>query len=248
MRFGVVVFPGTWSDQDCLHALGPVLGQETVALWHQDSDLSGCDAIVLPGGFSYGDYLRAGAIARFAPIMEAVRAFVARGGLVLGICNGFQILLEAGLLPGAMLRNASLEFRCQWTHLRVEHAASPFTRACRPGQVLRMPISHGEGNYFADDAALAELEAHGGVLFRYCEPDGSVTSAANPNGARQNIAGIINAAGNVAALMPHPERCVEALLGGEDGRLIFGSMFAALHDRQPHTAPPTIVTTTPAPA
>ncbi|HEY7833197.1 MAG TPA: phosphoribosylformylglycinamidine synthase subunit PurQ [Ktedonobacterales bacterium] len=231
MRFGVVTFPGTWSDRDCLHALGPVLGEEAIALWHQDTDLRGCDAIILPGGFSYGDYLRAGAIARFAPIMGAIQAFAARGGLVLGICNGFQILLEAGLLPGAMLRNASLEFRCVWTHLRVENAASPFTRSCRPGQVLRVPISHGEGNYFADDAALAELEARGGVLFRYCEPDGSVTPGANPNGARGNIAGIVNEAGNVAALMPHPERCVEALLGGEDGRLIFGSVVATLRER-----------------
>lgn len=236
MKFGVVTFPGTWSDKDCLHALGPVMGEEAVALWHQDSDLQGCDAIILPGGFSYGDYLRAGAIARFAPMMEAVRAFAERGGLVLGICNGFQILLEAGLLPGAMLRNASLEFRCQWTHLRVENAATPFTRACRAGQVLRVPVSHGEGNYFADDAALDELEARGGVLFRYCAPDGALTPDANPNGSRGNIAGIISAAGNVAALMPHPERCVEALLGGEDGRLIFGSMVAALHARRAEVA------------
>lgn len=236
MKIGVVTFPGTWSDKDCLHALGPVMGEEAVALWHQDSDLQGCDAIILPGGFSYGDYLRAGAIARFAPMMEAVRAFAERGGLVLGICNGFQILLEAGLLPGAMLRNASLEFRCQWTHLRVENAATPFTRACRAGQVLRVPVSHGEGNYFADDAALDELEARGGVLFRYCAPDGALTPDANPNGSRGNIAGIISAAGNVAALMPHPERCVEALLGGEDGRLIFGSMVAALHARRAEVA------------
>ncbi|HEV7127003.1 MAG TPA: phosphoribosylformylglycinamidine synthase subunit PurQ, partial [Ktedonobacterales bacterium] len=226
MKFGVVVFPGTWSDRDCLHALGPVMGQECVALWHQDTDLRGCDCIVLPGGFSYGDYLRAGAIARFAPIMGAVRAFAARGGLVLGICNGFQILLEAGLLPGAMLRNASLEFRCQWTRLRVEQTGTPFTNACQPGQVLRIPISHGEGNYFADDATLAEMEASGSILFSYCEPDGSITAAANPNGSCRNIAGIINATRNVAALMPHPERCVEALVGGEDGQLIFGSLIS----------------------
>ena len=232
MKFGVVTFPGTWSDKDCLRALGPVLGQETVALWHQDTDLQGCDAVILPGGFSYGDYLRAGAIARFAPIMETIRAFAARGGLVLGICNGFQILLEAGLLPGAMLRNASLEFRCQWTHLRVENAATPFTRACRPGQVLRIPISHGEGNYFADDATLADLEASGSILFRYCDAHGIASADSNPNGSRANIAGIINASRNVAALMPHPERCVEALLGGEDGRLIFGSIIAALEARQ----------------
>jgi phosphoribosylformylglycinamidine synthase len=232
MKFGVIVFPGTWSDRDCLHVLGTVMGHDAVAVWHQDTDLQGCDCIVLPGGFSYGDYLRAGAIARFAPVMGAVQEFAARGGLVLGICNGFQILLEAGLLPGAMLRNASLEFRCQWTHLRVENAATPFTRACRPGQVLRIPVSHGEGNYFADGATLAELEASGSVLWRYCAPDGAITPEANPNGARHNIAGIVNAARNVAALMPHPERCAEAALGGEDGLLVFGSLVAELADRR----------------
>jgi phosphoribosylformylglycinamidine synthase len=232
MKFGVVVFPGTWSDTDCLHCLGPVMGHEAVSIWHQESDLQGCDAIILPGGFAYGDYLRAGAIARFAPVMGAVKAFAEAGGLVLGICNGFQILVEAHLLPGALLRNASLEFRCQWTHLRVENSDTPFTRLCRPGQVLRVPISHGEGSYFADEAALDTLEAKHQVLFRYCETDGRVTPEANPNGSRRNIAGIINAAGNVAALMPHPERCGEALLGGEDGRLIFGSLVAALAERQ----------------
>ena len=233
MKFGVVVFPGTWSDKDCLRILGPVLGQETVTIWHQDTDLQGCDAVILPGGFSYGDYLRAGAIARFAPVMGAITSFTERGGLALGICNGFQILLEAGLLPGAMLRNDSLEFRCQWTHLRAENTETPFTRLLRPGQVIRVPISHGEGNYFADDAALDALEASNGVLFRYCEPNGDVTPGANPNGSRRNIAGIVNAARTVAAMMPHPERCGEALLGGEDGRLIFGSMIAALAERQP---------------
>jgi phosphoribosylformylglycinamidine synthase subunit PurQ / glutaminase len=233
MKFGVVVFPGTWSDKDCLRILGPVLGQETVTIWHQDTDLQGCDAVILPGGFSYGDYLRAGAIARFAPVMGAITSFTERGGLTLGICNGFQILLEAGLLPGAMLRNDSLQFRCQWTHLRAENTATPFTRLLRPGQVIRVPISHGEGNYFADDAALDALEASNGVLFRYCEPNGAITPAANPNGSRRNIAGIVNAARTVAAMMPHPERCGEALLGGEDGKLIFGSMIAALAERQP---------------
>jgi phosphoribosylformylglycinamidine synthase subunit PurQ / glutaminase len=232
MKFGVVVFPGTWSDKDCLHLLGPVMGHEAVSIWHQDTDLRGCDAIVLPGGFSYGDYLRPGAIARFAPVMGAVREFAERGGLVLGICNGFQILVEAHLLPGALLRNDSLEFRCQWTHLRVENATTPFTRLCRPGQVLRVPISHGDGNYFADDATLDALEADQRILFRYCEADGRVTPEANPNGSRRNIAGIINAAGNVAALMPHPERCGEALLGSEDGQLIFGSLVSAVTERQ----------------
>ena len=233
MKFGVVVFPGTWSDKDTLRTLGPVMGQETVAIWHQDTDLQGCDAVILPGGFSYGDYLRAGAIARFAPVMGAIKSFTERGGLALGICNGFQILLEAGLLPGAMLRNDSLQFRCQWTHLRAENTQTPFTRLLRPGQVIRVPISHGEGNYFADDATLDALEASNSILFRYSEPNGDITAAANPNGSRRNIAGIVNASRTVAAMMPHPERCGEALLGGEDGKLIFGSMIAALSERQP---------------
>ena len=236
MKFGVVVFPGTWSDRDCLRALGPVLGQEAVSIWHQDTDLQGCDCIILPGGFSYGDYLRAGAIARFAPVIGAIKEFADRGGLVLGICNGFQILLEAGLLPGALLRNQSLEFRCVWTHLRVENAETPFTRLCRPGQVIRIPISHGEGNYFADDATLDQLEASKSVLLRYSDAQGNVTPDANPNGSRRNIAGIVNERRNVAALMPHPERCTEAVLGGEDGRLIFGSIIASLAtlaERQP---------------
>jgi phosphoribosylformylglycinamidine synthase len=228
MKFGVVVFPGTWSDKDCLHALGTVMGEEAVSIWHQDTDLQGCDAIVVPGGFSYGDYLRAGAIARFAPVMGAILSFAERGGLVFGICNGFQILLEAGLLPGAMLRNESLQFRCQWTHLRVENAATPFTRLCRPGQVVRVPISHGEGNYFADETTLDALEASDSVLLRYCDARGNITPDANPNGSRRNIAGIVNAGRNVAAMMPHPERCAEAALGGEDGLLLFGSMVAAL--------------------
>ena len=233
MKFGVVVFPGTWSDRDCLRALGPVLGQEAVSIWHQDTDLQGCDCIILPGGFSYGDYLRAGAIARFAPVIGAIKEFADRGGLVLGICNGFQILLEAGLLPGALLRNQSLEFRCVWTHLRVENAETPFTRLCRPGQVIRIPISHGEGNYFADDATLDQLEASKSVLLRYSDAQGNVTPDANPNGSRRNIAGIVNERRNVAAMMPHPERCTEAILGGEDGRLIFGSIIATLAERQP---------------
>ena len=236
MKFGVVVFPGTWSDRDCLRALGPVLGQEAVSIWHQDTDLQGCDCIILPGGFSYGDYLRAGAIARFAPVIGAIEEFADRGGLVLGICNGFQILLEAGLLPGALLRNQSLEFRCVWTHLRVENAETPFTRLCRPGQIIRIPISHGEGNYFADDATLDQLEASKSVLLRYSDAQGNVTPDANPNGSRRNIAGIVNERRNVAAMMPHPERCTEAILGGEDGRLIFGSIIASLAtlaERQP---------------
>jgi phosphoribosylformylglycinamidine synthase subunit PurQ / glutaminase len=230
MKFGVVVFPGTWSDRDCLHILGTVLGQEAVSIWHEDTDLQGCDAVILPGGFSYGDYLRAGAIARFAPVMGAIAEFARLGGLVLGICNGFQILLEAGLLPGAMLRNQSLEFRCQWTYLRVENSISPFTRACRTAQVIRLPISHGEGNYFADEATLSSMEADGAVLLRYCTPYGDLTPESNPNGSRHDIAGIINPSRNVAAMMPHPERSGEAMLGGEDGRLIFHSMIAELSE------------------
>ncbi|HEX9067701.1 MAG TPA: phosphoribosylformylglycinamidine synthase subunit PurQ [Ktedonobacterales bacterium] len=233
MKFGVLVFPGTWSDVDTMHALGPVLGNEAVSIWHQETDLQGCDALVLPGGFAHGDYLRVGAIARFSPVMGAVAEFAGRGGLVLGICNGFHILQEAGLLPGALLRNTSLEFRCQWANVRVENAATPFTNKARQGQVLRVPISHGVGNFFADEATLDELERTQRVLFRYVEPDGTESAAANPNGSRRNIAGVMNVAGNVAALMPHPERACEAMLGGEDGRYIFGSMVAALAARQP---------------
>ena len=236
MKFGVVVFPGTWSDKDCLHGFGPVMGHEGVTIGHEDTDLQGVDCVVLPGGFSYGDYLRAGAIARFAPVMGTIRQFAERGGLVLGICNGFQILLEAGMLPGAMLRNDSLEFRCQWVNLRVENAATPFTKLCTPGQILRVPISHGEGNYFADEATLDALEASNGILFRYCDPAGAITAAANPNGSRRNIAGIINPGRNVAAMMPHPERCAEQVLGGEDGRLIFQSVVETLLERQATTA------------
>lgn len=228
MRFGILVFPGTWSDRDWRHVLTRVLGHEAVYLWHADPDLRGCDAVIIPGGFAHGDYLRAGAIARFSPVMASVAAFADRGGLVLGSCNGFQILLEAGLLPGAMLRNDSLAFRCQWQHIRVERADTPFTSQCRPGQVLRIPIAHGEGNYYAADADLAALEARGGVVFRYCDAQGNVTPEANPNGARHNIAGIINARGNVLALMPHPERCCEPALGGTDGLAICRSMLTAL--------------------
>ena len=236
MKFGVVVFPGTWSDKDCLHVLGPVLGQEAVSIWHEDTDLQNCDCIVLPGGFSYGDYLRPGAIARFAPIVGVIKDFAERGGLVLGICNGFQILLEAGMLPGALLRNESLEFRCQWVNLRIENVETPFTRLCRPGQVLRIPISHGDGNYFASEETLDALEASNSVLARDCAAGGEVTADANPNGSRRNIAGIVSPGRNVAAMMPHPERCGEALLGGEDGRLIFNSIIAALAERQAASA------------
>ncbi len=228
MRFGVVIFPGSWSDGDCFHALKNVLGQQVQYLWHKDRELPALDCVVLPGGFSYGDYLRAGAIARFSPIMAAVERFASGGGLVMGICNGFQALCEAGLLPGALMRNVHLQFRCQWTHLRVEASNSPFTRACRPGQVLRVPVSHGEGNYYLDDASADRLEANGQVLFRYCAPQGEVTPEANPNGSLRNIAGITNARGNVMGMMPHPERCCEGIMGGVDGRYLFESIIQAL--------------------
>ena len=226
MRFGIVIFPGTWSDGDCYHATRNVLGQDTSYLWYQESPkLSDrFDCIVLPGGFSYGDYLRAGSIARFSPIMSAVAGFASGGGLVIGICNGFQILCEAGLLPGVLMRNDHLQYRCQWSCLRVEHSATPFTSSCTPGQVLRIPISHGEGNYFADGPTLQSLEERGQVVFRYSTPDGDITADANPNGSANNIAGITNRQGNVLGMMPHPERCCEELMGGADGKLIFESI------------------------
>jgi phosphoribosylformylglycinamidine synthase I len=227
MRFGVIVFPGTWSDTDCFHVLRDVLHQQVEYVWHRDTDLSGFDCVVLPGGFSYGDYLRAGAIARFSPVMRAVEELAQEGKLVLGICNGFQILCESGLLPGVLMRNAHLQFRCQWVHLRVESASSPFSRSAREGQVLRVPISHGEGRYYADAATLAALESEGRVIFRYCSPSGEASGDANPNGSLGNIAGIVNGRGNVLGMMPHPERCCDPMLGGVDGRAIFESLIAS---------------------
>ncbi len=228
MKFGVLVFPGTWSDRDWGHALGYVSGQEVVYLWHNDTDLQNCDGIIVPGGFAHGDYLRTGAIARFSPIMESVRKFAENGGLVLGSCNGFQILTEAGLLPGALLRNACSSFLCEWTYIRVERTDTPFTSQCQKGQVLRIPISHGEGLFFCDDTDLQALEDRGGVVFRYCDANGAVTPEANPNGSKNNIAGVINESGSVMALMPHPERCCEPELGGVDGLLICQSMVHAV--------------------
>ena len=221
------MFPGTWSDTDCFHVLKRVFRQPVDYIWHKESDLSRYDCIILPGGFSYGDYLRAGAIASFSPVMEAVEEFAQQGKLVLGICNGFQILCEAGLLPGALMRNTHLEFRCQWVHMRVERASTHFTNAAAPGQVLRIPVSHGEGNYHAGATTIADLETRGGVVFRYCTSAGEVTEGANPNGSLGNIAGITNAQGNVLGLMPHPERCCEEALGGTDGRVIFESLIGA---------------------
>ena len=227
MRFGVVVFPGTWSDVDCYHVLDEVLGQEASYVWHKETDLSSYDCVVLPGGFSYGDYLRCGAIARFSPVMESVVEFAGRGGLVLGICNGFQVLCEAGLLPGALLRNDSLEFRCEWVNLRVDNAESVFTSNCASGQRLRVPISHGEGRYYADESTLRTLDEEGRVLFRYCSGDGEINAESNPNGSLNGIAGIMNREGNVLGMMPHPERCCESVLGGTDGLHIFESIVGA---------------------
>ena len=224
MRFAIVVFPGTWSDRDCYQAVTDALGQDAAYVWHRESDLSGFDCVVLPGGFAHGDYLRTGAIARFSPIMDAVIRHADAGRAVFGICNGFQILCEAGLLPGALMRNASLQFRCQDVYLRTETVRSPFTAACDPGRVLRIPISHGEGNYYADTETLVRLNETERVAFRYCTPQGTITADANPNGSLENIAGVLNERRNVLGMMPHPERAVEALTGGEDGLLIWRSL------------------------
>ena len=226
MKFGVIVFPGTWSDVDCHYALGKVLTQPVSYIWHRETSLSGYDCVILPGGFSYGDYLRAGAIARFAPIMAGVERFARRGGLVFGICNGFQILCESGLLPGCLMTNNHLEFRCQPVHLRVENTSTPFTCQCQEGQVLQIPISHHDGNYYADEATLQQLEDNGQIAFRYCSPKGEVTEAANPNGSLHNIAGITNKKGNVLGMMPHPERACEDILGGIDGKTLFECLVA----------------------
>ncbi len=228
MRFGVVVFPGTWSDCDFHYVISEVLHQPVKYVWHRDRDLSGFDCVILPGGFSYGDYLRAGAVAGRSPIVEGLADFVARGGYVLGSCNGFQILCEARLLPGALMRNECLQYRCQSTQLRVENVETPFTRGIRAGQVLTMPISHGEGKYHADRDTLAALKRNRQVVFRYATAEGQVTKAANPNGSLENIAGIVNEDGTVLGLMPHPERAAERVMGGTDGLLIFQSLLGTL--------------------
>ena len=227
VKFGIVIFPGTWSDRDCYYSLNDILRQEVDYIWHKETDLSGCDCVVLPGGFSYGDYLRPGAIARFSPIMASVEHFAAQGKLVIGICNGFQVLCESGLLPGALLRSEHLEYRCQWVQLRVENNSSAFTSRCQEKRVLKIPISHYEGRYYADDATLAELEADKGVVFRYSASTGNITEAANPNGSLHNIAGIVNKKGNVLGMMPHPERATEPILGSSDGNLIWESIIAS---------------------
>jgi len=233
VRAGVIVFPGSNCDHDTFHVLSQIVGADTRFVFHRETDLSDLDLVVLPGGFSYGDYLRAGAIARLSPVIEALHEFAQRGGLVMGICNGFQILCEAGLLPGALAVNTCLEFRCQWVHLRVENAATPFTSSLSPGQVLRIPIAHQEGRYIAPPDLLEELEENGQVVFRYCRPDGSLDlkereAPYNPNGSLNHIAGIVNRQGNVLGMMPHPERASEKVLSSEDGRAIFMSALAAV--------------------
>jgi phosphoribosylformylglycinamidine synthase len=227
MRFATLVFPGTWSDHDCHYVLTEILGQESELVWHTETDLSRFDAIVLPGGFSYGDYLRTGAIARFSPVMEAVAREADRGKLVVGSCNGFQILCEAGLLPGALMRNDNLQFRCQPVQMRVETIDTPFTSEYSPGQVVTMPIAHGEGLYHADADTLRELNDRDRIVFRYSTANGEVTPDANPNGSIENIAGIVNERRNVLGLMPHPERVSEKLMGGEDGLPLWRSMLKA---------------------
>ena len=235
MRFGIVVFPGSNCDADTEYALGTIFGADVQLLWHAEETVDGVDCVVLPGGFAYGDYLRAGAIARFSPVMRAVQRYADAGGLVLGICNGFQVLVEAGLLPGALLRNRVLEFRCRWVGLRVERTDTPFTNAYAPGEIIRMPIAHGEGRYYADPATLERLEANGQVVLRYCPQSLSrsdrpiaADEEPNPNGSVHDIAGLVNERGNVFGLMPHPERCCEALVGGDDGLRLFQSIVRAV--------------------
>jgi phosphoribosylformylglycinamidine synthase len=228
MRFGIVVFPGSNCDEDAHYAAREVFGQEAVYLWHKDTDLQGADIVILPGGFAHGDYLRTGAMARFSPIMSEVRAFAERGGPVLGICNGFQILLEAGLLEGAMLRNRTLKYRCEHVYLRVEATDTPFTSATQIGQVLRIPIGHGEGNYYAPPDILQKLEANRQIVLRYTDPEGRLADNWNPNGSANAIASVCNERRNVVGMMPHPERACEGLLGGVDGRLIFESVVGAM--------------------
>jgi phosphoribosylformylglycinamidine synthase len=231
MKFAIVVFPGSNSDRDAWYAASHVLGEQAELVWHKDTDLGDADAVILPGGFAHGDYLRTGAIARFSPIMAAVSRFAERGGPVLGICNGFQVLLEAGLLPGAMVRNRGVKFISRHVHVRVEQTDTPFTAACQPGQVLELPIAHGEGNYFADAATVNELEENRQVIFRYTSQTGEVEELANVNGSLNNIAGICNRARNVVGLMPHPERACEASLGSADGCVILQSAVKMLSDR-----------------
>jgi phosphoribosylformylglycinamidine synthase subunit PurQ / glutaminase len=231
MKFGVLVFPGSNCDHDAYHVLEQIAKQPVTFLWHDTHELENCDAVIVPGGFAFGDYLRTGALAKFSPVMQSVAKFAENGGLVLGICNGFQILCEAGLLPGALMRNAGLKYICKPVHLRVESTASPFTSDCKPGEVLNIPIGHMEGNYVCDEDTLKTLERNERILFRYCDEQGNVTPEANPNGSLDNIAGICNEGRNVLGMMPHPDRSSEGLLGSSDGYKIFHSMVAALAQR-----------------
>jgi phosphoribosylformylglycinamidine synthase I len=231
MNFAVLQFPASNCDQDALHVVKDVLGQSARFLWHKENSLAGIDAVIIPGGFSYGDYLRTGAIARFSPIMAAVQEFATKGGPVLGICNGFQILCEAGLLPGALIRNRSLQFRCEHVFIKTSNARSPFTNKIPAGQILRLPIAHGEGCYFADEATSEKLKSNGQILWQYVDAQGALTERSNPNGSLDNIAGVGNEAGNVAGLMPHPERASESILGCADGRLIFESLISWMENK-----------------
>jgi len=231
MKFGVIIFPGSNCDRDAFWTIQQVAKQPVTFLWHESHDLQGCDCVVVPGGFAFGDYLRTGAIAKFSPVMESVRQFAAGGGLVLGICNGFQILCESGLLPGALTRNVGLKYVCKQVQVRVENADTAFTNACRQGEVLTIPIGHMEGNYFCDDSTLAELQRERRIVFRYSTPDGEIAAAANPNGSRDNIAGICNAGFNVLGMMPHPERASEPELGGSEGLKIFSSLVGVMAER-----------------
>jgi phosphoribosylformylglycinamidine synthase I len=231
MKFGVIIFPGSNCDHDAFWTIQQVAKQPATFLWHESQDLENCDAIIVPGGFAFGDYLRTGAIAKFSPVMESVRRFADGGGLVLGICNGFQILCEAGLLPGALMRNARLKYVCKPVQVRVENSATPFTNACSQGDVLTIPIGHMEGNYFCDQATLEELMRSNRVVLRYCTPTGEISPSANPNGSLENIAGICNVGGNVVGMMPHPERSAEPELGCTDGMKIFHSMVGAMASR-----------------
>ncbi len=230
MKFGVVVFPGTWSDVDCFHVIKDYLQQEVDYIWHKDTDLSKFDCIILPGGFSYGDYLRCGAIAKFSPVMESIKEFSEKGKTVVGICNGFQILCESGILPGVLIRNKDLKFRCEMTNLLVQNTDSCFTNRCDLDQVIQVPISHGEGNYFADNDTLDKLENNNQIIFKYSSSTGDVSDINNPNGSVMNIAGIINRNGNVLGMMPHPERVCDPILGGSDGLKIFGSILDNFSD------------------
>ena len=228
LKFGVVIFPGSNCDYDTYYALKDVCKQKTTFLWHKEHDLKNVDCVILPGGFSYGDYLRSGSIAAFSPLMQEVKEFAQKGGLVLGICNGFQVLLELGLLPGAMLRNKNLKFLCQFVHLRVENSNTKFSRRAKEGQILKIPIAHFDGNYFAPPVTIREIKKNNQIVFRYSDSEGQINEEANVNGSAESIAGLVNKTGNVLGMMPHPERASEGLLGSEDGRIIFESIIAQL--------------------